>query len=155
MSSILMRSATNAARGKSRCSIVAGKVWLNWTVWVRIPPESWSFFLKGHTDSVTCAFFSRSDQIVSGSDDRSVKVWDLRNMRAPVTSIQTASPVNKLSVSVNGGFLIRCCSSINVYKRQICSEWICVKSLRLVFISILRKSFLTINYSVDKLSYDQ
>lgn len=60
---------------------------------------------QGHTEAVTCAAFSRSDQqIVSGSDDRSVKVWDLRNMRAPVTSIHTPSAVNRLSVSHSGKF---------------------------------------------------
>ena len=51
---------------------------------------------------MTCAVFSQSgasDQIVSGSDDRSVKVWDLRNMRAPTTNIQTQSAVNRLDVS--------------------------------------------------------
>lgn len=58
--------------------------------------------MQGHTEAVTSAQFSLSDQIVSGSDDRSVKVWDLRNMRAPVTSIQTPSAVNRLSVSHSG-----------------------------------------------------
>ena len=48
---------------------------------------------QGHTESVTCAAFSRTEHIVSGSDDRTVKVWDLRNMRAPLTNIQTDSPV--------------------------------------------------------------
>lgn len=57
---------------------------------------------QGHTESVTCAAFSRSDQIVSGSDDRSVKVWDLKNMRAPVASIQTQSAVNRLDISSTG-----------------------------------------------------
>ncbi len=57
---------------------------------------------QGHTEAVTCAVFSRSDKIVSGSDDRSVKVWDLRNMRAPVTSIQAPSAVNRLAVSQSG-----------------------------------------------------
>ena len=37
-----------------------------------------------------------------GSDDRTVKVWDLRNMRAPVTSIQTSAAVNRLSISPGG-----------------------------------------------------
>ena len=58
--------------------------------------------LQGHTESVTCAAFSRTDQIVSGSDDRSVKVWDLKNMRAPVASIQTQSAVNRLDISSTG-----------------------------------------------------
>ena len=31
---------------------------------------------QGHTDSVTCAAFSRTEHIVSGSDDRTVKVCD-------------------------------------------------------------------------------
>lgn len=54
---------------------------------------------QGHTEAVMCACFSRSEQIVSGSDDRTVKVWDLRNMRAPITSIQTSAAVNRLSIS--------------------------------------------------------
>merc|ERR1712241_84615 len=57
---------------------------------------------QGHTEAVMCACFSRSEQIVSGSDDRTVKVWDLRNMRAPVTSIQTSAAVNRLSISSGG-----------------------------------------------------
>jgi len=57
---------------------------------------------QGHTEAVMCACFSRSEQIISGSDDRTVKVWDLRNMRAPITSIQTSSAVNRLSVSNSG-----------------------------------------------------
>ena len=61
---------------------------------------------QGHTEAVTCAVFSRSDQIVSGSDDRSVKVWDLRNMRAPVTNIHAPSAVNKLAVSQAGTIAI-------------------------------------------------
>ena len=48
-----------------------------------------------------CCNFHK-EQIISGSDDRTVKVWDLRNMRAPITSIQTSSAVNRLSVSSSG-----------------------------------------------------
>ena len=36
---------------------------------------------------VTTAVFAGGDTLVSGSDDRSVKVWDLKNMRSPMTTI--------------------------------------------------------------------
>lgn len=52
--------------------------------------------------SVTSAVFTREDKVVSGSDDRCVKVWDLRNMRYPVATIRVDSAVNRLSVSTNG-----------------------------------------------------
>ena len=54
---------------------------------------------------MTSASFSSSDRIVSGSDDRSVKVWDLRNMRAPVTNIQCPSAVNRIAVSQTGRYM--------------------------------------------------
>lgn len=54
---------------------------------------------QGHTDSVTSAAFASGDKVVSGSDDRTVKVWDLKNMRTPLAMIRTDSPVNRLSVS--------------------------------------------------------
>lgn len=57
---------------------------------------------QGHTESVTSAVFTREDKVVSSSDDRSVKVWDLRNMRSPVATIRVDSAVNRLSVSSNG-----------------------------------------------------
>lgn len=52
--------------------------------------------------SVTSAVFTTSDKVVSSSDDRTVKVWDLRNMRSPVATIRVDSPVNRLSVSSIG-----------------------------------------------------
>ncbi|XP_033099631.1 WD repeat-containing protein 37-like [Anneissia japonica] len=54
---------------------------------------------QGHTDAVTSASFVPNDKVVSGSDDRSVKVWDLKNMRTPIAMIRTDSAVNKLSIS--------------------------------------------------------
>ncbi|KAF5303606.1 hypothetical protein FQA39_LY09853 [Lamprigera yunnana] len=57
---------------------------------------------QGHSESVTSAVFTQEDKVVSGSDDRSVKVWDLRNMRSPVSTIRADSAINRLSVSING-----------------------------------------------------
>uniref|UniRef100_A0A8P4GH08 WD repeat-containing protein 37 n=1 Tax=Dicentrarchus labrax TaxID=13489 RepID=A0A8P4GH08_DICLA len=56
---------------------------------------------QGHTDTVTSAVFTVGDNVVSGSDDRTVKVWDLKNMRSPIATIRTDSAVNRISVSAN------------------------------------------------------
>ncbi|EDV20581.1 uncharacterized protein TRIADDRAFT_60998 [Trichoplax adhaerens] len=50
--------------------------------------------------TVTSCVFAK-DKIVSGSDDRTVKVWDLKNMRSPSATMRLDSAVNKLSVSNN------------------------------------------------------
>ena len=52
--------------------------------------------------SVTSAVFTRDDKVVSGSDDRTVKVWELRNMRSALATIRTDSSVNRLGVSNTG-----------------------------------------------------
>lgn len=39
---------------------------------------------------------------MSGSDDRTVKVWELRNMRSALATIRTDSSVNRLAVSTGG-----------------------------------------------------
>ncbi|XP_066599018.1 WD repeat-containing protein 37-like [Prorops nasuta] len=57
---------------------------------------------QGHTDTVTSAVFTREDKIVSGSDDRSVKVWELRNIRSPLATFRGGSAINRLAVSSNG-----------------------------------------------------
>ncbi|KAF0046500.1 hypothetical protein F2P81_000133 [Scophthalmus maximus] len=54
-----------------------------------------------HLSTVTSAVFTVGDNVVSGSDDRTVKVWDLKNMRSPIATIRTDSAVNRISVSVN------------------------------------------------------
>lgn len=60
---------------------------------------------QGHAESVTSTIF-KDDKVISGSDDKSVKIWELRNMRAPLTTIRTDSPVNRLSVSTSGAIAI-------------------------------------------------
>lgn len=57
---------------------------------------------QGHAESVTSVVFTKEEKLVSSSDDRSVKVWDLKNMRSPVATIRLDSAVNRLSVSSNG-----------------------------------------------------
>jgi len=56
---------------------------------------------------VTCAVFTSAglggeDKLVSGSDDRSIKVWELRNMRSPITTIRAESGVNRFAIASNG-----------------------------------------------------
>ncbi|XP_012273769.1 WD repeat-containing protein 37 [Orussus abietinus] len=67
----------------------------------REPIHSVSVF-QGHTETVTSAVFTREDKIVSGSDDRSVKVWELRNIRSPLATIRGDSAANRLAVSASG-----------------------------------------------------
>ncbi|XP_031780116.1 WD repeat-containing protein 37 [Nasonia vitripennis] len=67
----------------------------------REPIHSVSVF-QGHTETVTSAVFTREDKIVSASDDRSVKVWELRNIRSPLATIRADSSANRLAVSSAG-----------------------------------------------------
>jgi len=54
---------------------------------------------QGHNDSVTSCVFSSQHHIVSASDDRTAKVWDLRNMRSPILAIRLDSSINKIAIS--------------------------------------------------------
>ncbi|KAK7881381.1 hypothetical protein WMY93_029790 [Mugilogobius chulae] len=62
---------------------------------------------QGHTDR-----FTAGDNVVSGSDDRTVKVWDLKNMRSPIATIRTDSAVNRISVSLPTVASLLCLTTI-------------------------------------------
>lgn len=53
---------------------------------------------------MTSTVLTKVDKVVSGSDDKTVKVWELRNMRSALTTIRLDSAVNRLAVS-NGGVI--------------------------------------------------
>lgn len=67
----------------------------------REPIQSVAVF-QGHNDSVTSVVFAAGEKVVSGSDDRCVKVWDLRNMRSAIATVRLNSAVNRLAVSLKG-----------------------------------------------------
>ncbi|GMS89255.1 hypothetical protein PENTCL1PPCAC_11430 [Pristionchus entomophagus] len=57
--------------------------------------------LQAHEDTVTSVKFS-NDKVISASDDRTLKVWDTRNMRTAYSNVRLSSPPNHFSVgSVN------------------------------------------------------
>ncbi|GMR42152.1 hypothetical protein PMAYCL1PPCAC_12347, partial [Pristionchus mayeri] len=53
--------------------------------------------LQAHEDTVTAVKFS-NDKVISASDDRTLKVWDTRNMRSAYSSVRLSSPPNHFSV---------------------------------------------------------
>ncbi|XP_078488620.1 WD repeat-containing protein 37 [Ciona intestinalis] len=72
----------------------------------RVPTVHTVIVGQGHTQSISSAVFTNDEKIVSSSDDRCVKVWDLKSMRAPIASMRFDSPVNRISVSRRGVIVI-------------------------------------------------
>ncbi|XP_065890477.1 WD repeat-containing protein 37-like [Dysidea avara] len=67
----------------------------------RAPPIHSVNVFQGHTKSVSSVAFAPNDTIVSASEDDSVKIWELRNMKSPISSIRLDCAVNRVSVSGN------------------------------------------------------
>ncbi|XP_065174941.1 WD repeat-containing protein 37-like isoform X1 [Sycon ciliatum] len=57
--------------------------------------------LQAHSGTVTSAIFSSKGHVISASDDRTVKVWDMRQMRSPTVTIRASTPVNRIAVSLD------------------------------------------------------
>jgi len=56
---------------------------------------------QGHSRSVTSAVFANNEKIITSSEDRTVKVWELRSMRAPTCVMTFDSGVNRISTHRN------------------------------------------------------
>lgn len=59
--------------------------------------------------------FSAQYHIISSSDDRTVKIWDLRNMRSPIASSRFESGVNKVHASARNSLMAIPVDSRHVY----------------------------------------
>ena len=58
--------------------------------------------LKGHTDTVQCLEFTSEGQLISGSDDKTIKIWDLKTGRCLQTLDHADKPVRQLQLASNG-----------------------------------------------------
>ena len=64
---------------------------------------------------MTTAVFGSGEKVISGSDDRTVKVWDLKNMRSPITTIRNDAPVNRLNLHICTFTVLYICSTVQQY----------------------------------------
>jgi G protein beta subunit-like protein len=65
--------------------------------------------LEGHVNNITSiAFNAEGKWIVSGSEDGTVKIWDLRNPTAQPRSYENGAAVNDVCIHPNQGELISC-----------------------------------------------
>lgn len=101
--------------------------------------------------NVTSTVFARDDKVVSGSDDRTVKVWELRNMRyKPLYTIRTDSAVNRLAVSAGGIIAIphdnRHIRLFDLNGQRVARLPRTSRQVRKAFLTFIRKYFLKKNY---------
>ena len=55
----------------------------------------------GHADNIKKVAYLNEHLILSGSADRTVKLWDLRNTEAPVSSLTLDKPVEDFCLRAN------------------------------------------------------
>ena len=61
----------------------------------RAPPIHSVNVFQGHTKPVSSVAFASNDTVVSASEDYSIKVWDLHNMKCPLSTIRLDCAVNR------------------------------------------------------------
>ncbi|KAF8969925.1 WD40-repeat-containing domain protein [Flammula alnicola] len=64
---------------------------------------------EAHTNNITSiAFNSEGKWIVSGGEDGTIRIWDVRNPSTPTRTYENAAPVNDVVIHPNQGELISC-----------------------------------------------
>eukprot|EP01006_Ploeotia_vitrea_P060096 TRINITY_DN75297_c0_g1_i1.p1 TRINITY_DN75297_c0_g1~~TRINITY_DN75297_c0_g1_i1.p1 ORF type:complete len:530 (+),score=26.69 TRINITY_DN75297_c0_g1_i1:2-1591(+) len=74
--------------------------------------------LRGHTDLVTCGAFYGGEMLVSGSRDRTIRVWDIWNEDEELisTTINPTGGLQDLAVCAASDLLVTCASDSNGVK---------------------------------------
>jgi len=69
-------------------------------IWDFRKPSSAMTVCQAHSGTVNSAMFSTvGNYVVSSSDDRTIKVWDIKYLKAPVHVIRPGSGCNRISIS--------------------------------------------------------
>ena len=69
--------------------------------------DTYGIFLEGHYDHVNCAVISNDNTfIVSGSSDKSLRVWDLSSKTQKFILGTSSSPITTLSISSDDNYLV-------------------------------------------------
>ena len=84
--------------------------------------------LHGHTDWVSCLLITNKADLISGSFDHSIKIWDMRIGRCKMTLIGHTSCVSCLHLMSNEECLVSG-SRDNIIKIWDLSQGLCVQSL--------------------------
>ncbi len=93
-------------RDKRRGPLLLGIAWLGLVMTAPLSAQQ-SATLKGHTDAVRCVCFSPDGKrIVSGSWDKTVKVWDAQTGQEMLTLKAHTGPVSSVAFSADGKHIV-------------------------------------------------